>query len=397
MEFETEKKPILSKKCPNLLPLRQIRRMKKIMPWIGVLALLIGCQNDKDGFTLEGSVSGVLTDSTKVYLQKRDSLGRFQPIDTALIVDEHFEFTGKVEEVDLYTLKFDSRRGGTLAPVILENAEISFKSPIDSLAYMTVKGTEQNEWLMEFMDQTRTMNEIGTTLRDDMRKAYYAQDSVAYAALIEESQELVQKNLDFAKTFIGNHPKSLMSLTLMEDLVNRKSLPVITVDSLYQLLDEDLKRRPIGEKIKVFIDKEKPISVGAIAPDFIGPDPDGNELILSEVRGKVTLVDFWAAWCKPCRMENPNVKRVYEQYKDKGFTVIGVSLDKNAEEWAEAIAQDGLEWNHVSNLMAWQDPIAKMYNVSSIPKAFLLNEEGKIIGRDLRGAALEQAVAAILD
>ncbi|PQJ14979.1 TlpA disulfide reductase family protein [Aureicoccus marinus] len=371
--------------------------MKKIMPWIGVLALLIGCQNDKDGFTLEGSVSGVLTDSTKVYLQKRDSLGRFQPIDTALIVDEHFEFTGKVEEVDLYTLKFDSRRGGTLAPVILENAEISFKSPIDSLAYMTVKGTEQNEWLMEFMDQTRTMNEIGTTLRDDMRKAYYAQDSVAYAALIEESQELVQKNLDFAKTFIGNHPKSLMSLTLMEDLVNRKSLPVITVDSLYQLLDEDLKRRPIGEKIKVFIDKEKPISVGAIAPDFIGPDPDGNELILSEVRGKVTLVDFWAAWCKPCRMENPNVKRVYEQYKDKGFTVIGVSLDKNAEEWAEAIAQDGLEWNHVSNLMAWQDPIAKMYNVSSIPKAFLLNEEGKIIGRDLRGAALEQAVAAILD
>lgn len=397
MEFETEKKPILSKKCPNLLPLRQIRRMKKIMPWIGVLALLIGCQNDKDGFTLEGSVSGVLTDSTKVYLQKRDSLGRFQPIDTALIVDEHFEFTGKVEEVDLYTLKFDSRRGGTLAPVILENAEISFKSPIDSLAYMAVKGTEQNEWLMEFMDQTRTMNEIGTTLRDDMRKAYYAQDSVAYAALIEESQELVQKNLDFAKTFIGNHPKSLMSLTLMEDLVNRKSLPVITVDSLYQLLDEDLKRRPIGEKIKVFIDKEKPISVGAIAPDFIGPDPDGNELILSEVRGKVTLVDFWAAWCKPCRMENPNVKRVYEQYKDKGFTVIGVSLDKNAEEWAEAIAQDGLEWNHVSNLMAWQDPIAKMYNVSSIPKAFLLNEEGKIIGRDLRGAALEQAVAAILD
>jgi thiol-disulfide isomerase/thioredoxin len=397
VEFETEKKPILSKKCPNLLPLRQIRRMKKIMPWIGVLALLIGCQNDKDGFTLEGSVSGVLTDSTKVYLQKRDSLGRFQPIDTALIVDEHFEFTGKVEEVDLYTLKFDSRRGGTLAPVILENAEISFKSPIDSLAYMTVKGTEQNEWLMEFMDQTRTMNEIGTTLRDDMRKAYYAQDSVAYAALIEESQELVQKNLDFAKTFIGNHPKSLMSLTLMEELVNRKSLPVITVDSLYQLLDEDLKRRPIGAKIKVFIDKERPISVGAIAPDFIGPDPDGNELILSEVRGKVTLVDFWAAWCKPCRMENPNVKRVYEQYKDKGFTVIGVSLDKNAEEWAEAIAQDGLEWNHVSNLMAWQDPIAKMYNVSSIPKAFLLNEEGKIIGRDLRGAALEQAVAAILD
>lgn len=371
--------------------------MKKILPWIGVFALLIGCQSGEDGFTLEGSISGVLTDSTNVYLQKRDSLGRFQPIDTALIVNERFEFTGSVDEVDLYTLKFDSRRGGTLAPVILENAEITFKSPIDSLAYMTVKGTEQNEWLMEFMDQTRTMNEIGTTLRDDMRKAYYAQDSVAYAALIEESQELVQKNLDFAKTFIGNHPKSLMSLTLMEDLVNRKSLPVLTVDSLYQILDEDLKRRPIGEKIKAFIDKEKPTSVGAIAPDFIGPDPEGNELILSEVRGKVTLVDFWAAWCKPCRMENPNVKRVYEKYKDKGFTVVGVSLDKSAEDWAEAIAQDGLEWNHVSNLMVWQDPIAKMYNVSAIPKAFLLNEEGKIIGRDLRGAALEQAVAAILD
>lgn len=370
--------------------------MKKEIALIGTLMVLLSCQKENDGFVIEGQLRGEIADSSQVLLQKRDSTGRYQPIDTAYILNNAFRFEGQTEKMDMYTMRFESLRS-VAAPIVVENISLRFSAPVDSLAYMKVSGSDQNDWLMEYMVHSRSMNEIRKTFQDDMRKAYYEQDSVAYAALVEESKELVQKNIDFAKTFIQEHPQSLMSLSILEDVARRKSLPALTVDSLYQGLDDDLKSRDAGESIREFIEKEKNTSIGALAPDFIGPDPEGNEIILSGVRGKVTLIDFWAAWCKPCRAENPNIRRVYQKYKDQGFTIVGVSLDKESKDWTDAIAQDGLEWNHVSNLMVWQDPIAQMYNVSAIPAAFLLDENGKIVGKDLRGPDLETAVAALLN
>ena len=115
------------------------------------------------------------------------------------------------------------------------------------------------------------------------------------------------------------------------------------------------------------------------------------------MKGKLTLVDFWAAWCRPCRAENPNIVKVYEKYHDKGFNVIGVSLDRKAEDWKKAIADDGLAWNQVSNLAYFNDPIAKLYNVDAIPAAFLLDENGIIVAKNLRGDALEETVSELLN
>ena len=370
--------------------------MKKGLALIGTLMVLLSCQKEQDGFVIEGQLRGEIADSSKVLLQKRDSTGRYQPIDTALILNSAFRFEGQAEVVELYTMRFETLRSATV-PIVVENTSLQFSAPVDSMVYMKVSGSDQNDWLMEYMIHSREMNEIRKTFQDDMRKAYYDQDSVAYAALVEESKELVEKNIDFAKTFVQEHPKSLMSLSILEDLARRKTLPALTVDSLYQGLDDDLKSRDASKGIREFIEKEKNTSIGAIAPDFIGPDPEGNEVILSGVRGKVTLIDFWAAWCKPCRAENPNIRRVYQKYKDQGFTIVGVSLDKESQDWTAAIEQDGLEWNHVSNLMVWQDPIAQLYNVSAIPAAFLLDEKGKIVGKDLRGPDLENAVSALLN
>ncbi len=137
------------------------------------------------------------------------------------------------------------------------------------------------------------------------------------------------------------------------------------------------------------------IPIGSEAPDFTQPTPEGKPVSLSSLRGKVVLIDFWASWCKPCRMENPNVKRVYEQYKGKGFEILGVSLDRDKGAWTGAIAQDGLPWKHVSDLGFWNNAAAQQYGVSSIPYTVLVDKDGKILGKNLRGPALEEKLAEV--
>jgi len=134
---------------------------------------------------------------------------------------------------------------------------------------------------------------------------------------------------------------------------------------------------------------------GEVAPDFVQKTPEGKDLKLSDLRGKVVLVDFWASWCGPCRRENPHVKKLYEKYKEQGFEVLGVSLDRTAASWERAIEQDGLEWAHVSDLKGWKNEVAKMYSVSSIPHTILLDQEGRIIARKLRSQQLGQVLAEI--
>lgn len=137
------------------------------------------------------------------------------------------------------------------------------------------------------------------------------------------------------------------------------------------------------------------IPVGSEAPDFSQATPEGRPLSLSSLRGKVVLIDFWASWCKPCRMEMPNVKRVYDQYKARGFEVLGVSLDRDKGAWTQAIAQDGLPWKHVSDLGFWNNAAAQQYGVSSIPYTVLVDRDGKVLGKNLRGPALEAKLAEI--
>jgi peroxiredoxin len=147
--------------------------------------------------------------------------------------------------------------------------------------------------------------------------------------------------------------------------------------------------------IKGKLVRMKSTVAGGEAPDFTMDQPDGTPLSLQDFRGKVTLIDFWASWCGPCRRENPNVVKMYEEYHDKGFEILGVSLDKSKDKWLAAIEKDGLTWKHVSDLKGWQNEVAKIYGVRSIPHTVLVDEEGKIIARGLRGARLEQELAKI--
>jgi thiol-disulfide isomerase/thioredoxin len=157
----------------------------------------------------------------------------------------------------------------------------------------------------------------------------------------------------------------------------------------------DHKNHPALAAMKKKINLAGSFVTGAVAPDFTQNTTEGKPMNLSDLRGKVLLVDFWASWCGPCRKENPHVVKLYEQYKDKGFDVLGVSLDNNKDAWIKAIEKDGLPWHHISDLKGWQNEAAQLYSVSSIPHTILLDRAGRILARNLRGPALDEALKEI--
>jgi len=197
----------------------------------------------------------------------------------------------------------------------------------------------------------------------------------------------------------------MVAIMALSDLINARVIKVEETEKYFTSLDEGVQKSMVGSSIKNYIAKQKSqriasnlASVGNQAPAFSAPTPEGKQLALKETLGKYTIIDFWASWCRPCRMENPNVVRVYNKYHDKGLNIISVSLDQKGQDarWKKAIEKDQMDWYHVSNLNYWNDPIAKSYGVRSIPATFLLDENGVIIAKNLRGRALEAKMAELM-
>jgi peroxiredoxin len=229
-------------------------------------------------------------------------------------------------------------------------------------------------------------------------------DTVLINSLREELNELREEYETFEIDYIKSNPNALISALLIDKAMNTRTSTTEELLELYNILTPEIKETDAAKKVIKSLDalkereaKAKDTSVGAVAPNFSAPTPTGELLALNDIKGKATLIDFWAAWCRPCRAENPNVLKVYNKYHDKGLSIIGVSLDKTAEAWKKAIEDDGLTWNHVSNIAYFNDAIAKMYNVDAIPAAFLLDENGVIVAKNLRGPALEAKVAELLN
>ena len=367
--------------------------MKKLLAAVVVVVMFMSCSQKPEGYEIQGTLTGDLEIGIQAFLRKRNDEGRFMNLDTAIVVNGKYSFSGQQEEPEIHYIFFDVARGNI--PVIVENGTIEVTAQRDSLGFFKIKGTLQNELFADFLEGSRAMSYRARAMTTDMRRATADMDTVQMNSLREEYTELQEEAKEFELNYVRENPNAYISALIIEKAQQQQLLPESEIKTMYEGLTPEMQNTKIGKRIKEKIDKGDKVTIGVKAPNFSAPTPAGDELALNDVLGKVTVVDFWAAWCRPCRAENPNVVRIYNKYKDQGLSILGVSLDRKAEDWKKAIEDDGLEWNHVSNV-DYFDEIAALYNVDAIPATFILDENGMIVAKNLRGPALEAKIVELL-
>lgn len=389
--------------------------MKKILLLVSAVAVLVSCNKaGENEFIVSGTVKGIENGKT-VVLEKQDSLGQLKPIDTVKIENGKFTFKGSSKEPEMHLIQVEALNGKV--PFILENGDINVEVDKDTVGNSKVSGTYNNDELTSFkaagMKVQKKMMKFQKDNMMKMQEASQKKDSVVMNSLRKEYGKFQEEFVAQSDEYVAKHPKAFISALIVEGMFNQMVPDVEKIKKYYNGLDASVKNTKPGKSIKTKLDKmNQPAppaptpedaaapaagpAVGSVAPDFSATTPDGKTVSLKQAMGKVTIVDFWASWCKPCRAENPHVVALYNELHAKGLNIIGVSLDKEAAPWKEAIATDKLGWNQVSNLKWWKEPIALTYGVQSIPATFLLDKNGKIVAKDLTGDALKAKVNELL-
>lgn len=278
-------------------------------------------------------------------------------------------------------------------PVFLEKGNISLSAEKD-LHGTKVAGTPSNNDLQELNDSVKFFDDWLVGYRERFTKIYSSRDKEALNALFNEYREWEAKRLEAEKRYVENHPGSLVSLDWLTRHYNvvREKTKILP---MFDKLSAKVKTSVLGQKYKKLLDETVAVETGKLAPDFTAKNINGKEVSLSSFRGQYVLLDFWASWCAPCRQENVNVLKVYNRFKDNGFTVVGYSLDSSEKAWLRAVEKDGMPWEQLSGLNGVKVDASKLYGVTAIPSNFLLDPEGKIVGMDLRGEELEKVLEQI--
>ena len=386
--------------------------MKKFALWAVAGLFLASCsqQTEKGDFVINAHIDNAPLG--KIYLEEL-TLEEAKVVDTAVIKDASGKFTlkGMLPEQALYRIRFAENNRFILLG--LDAGTMSIEGDYNHLEQVKIENSEASSEIQQLLNEASTKNLALTAEMKTLDSLYQAKtpDSVLkpkMAAFETKKQELEQ--------FIMKAATDTKSPAVAAFALSMVSTPTLLQDQ--KVINEIKTRFPENTLITSFTNKLNEISqknaspatdamageeenmtavkIGQVAPDFTLPDLSGKATSLSSFKGKYVLVDFWASWCKPCRMENPNVVQAYNTYKNKNFTILGVSLDRTKDAWAKAIQADGLTWTHVSDLKFWESAVVPLYGLNSIPSNMLLDPEGKVIAVGLRGPELQAKLQEVL-
>ncbi len=369
---------------------------KIVLIALNILPVLVFAQTGK--FTVQGAL-GAYNAPAKVYVEYRRD-GK-KVVDSVLLKDGKFQFSGDVQGDPMYAnLMFNVKGTGVnyndYKAIYLEPGTITVTGS-DSISKAKAGGTKANIDNEKYDLATKPVNDAYNALEtkknaaspDEQKSEDFERANNKAEKAIEAQESAINKK------FIQDHPDSYISLSVLENYAY--SADYVDIAPLFNGLTPAVQATEAGRKFAERLPKLKAVALGAIAPEFAEADTSGKMVSLSSLRGKYVLVDFWASWCGPCRHENPNVVKAYNHYKGQKFTIIGVSLDKptGKTNWLNAIHKDGLTWVQVSDLKFWDSEAAALYVVRGIPQNFLLDPDGKIVAKNLRGNDLEDKLAEI--
>jgi len=374
---------------------------KSIMLFALLLPLLIFSQSRSVKIT--GTIKNITDTIDRVYLNY--VINNQRVVDTAIVVNGRYSFDVKVNEVMRVQLlaknsnnqnKKIKRRD--LVTAVIEPGTITMEN-VDSFSNVKITGSKSNDAIKKLEEKSKPYTDEIEKLSAAFSKSIQEKKTEETKKLEKQIDELDEKiNVEIYGNYVKKNLSSPIALLALERYAGY-DINSDTIEPIFNALPLAVQNSSSGKSFKNKIDIAKITGIGKYAPDFTQNDTLNNPVTLSSLRGKYLLIDFWASWCGPCRRENPNVVAAFNKYKDKGFHVLGVSLDQPGakDRWIKAIHDDGLTWTHVSDLQYWNNAVAKSYGIQSIPQNLLLDSKGKIIGKNLRGEALQEKLHELLD